>query len=308
VNCATASFPALGTTAAVTVVDAKALPAALAILQEELRRIDETCSRFRDDSELAQLNRSAGTPFASSPLLLEALAVALSAAARTDGDVDPTVGRSMGALGWDSDFTVVVARRGQAPRMRIVPAAGWQRVRLDRARGLARIPAGVEIDLGATAKALAADRCARRVHEAAGASALVNLGGDIALAGPAPAGGWPIRVTDDHRSAATAEGQTIALAGGGLATSSTTVRRWRAGDAELHHIVDPRTGAPAAEVWKTVSVAAGTCVEANSASTAAIVRGEKAVAWLERAGLPARLVRRDGATTYTCGWPEEAVA
>jgi len=290
------------------VVDAKALPAALAIVQEELRRIDETCSRFRDDSELAQLNRSAGTPFASSPLLLEALAVALSAAARTDGDVDPTVGRSMGALGWDSDFTVVVARRGQAPRMRIVPAAGWQRVRLDRARGLARIPAGVEIDLGATAKALAADRCARRVHEATGASALVNLGGDIALAGPAPAGGWPIRVTDDHRSAATAEGQTIALAGGGLATSSTTVRRWRAGDAELHHIVDPRTGAPAAEVWKTVSVAAGTCVEANSASTAAIVRGEKAVAWLERAGLPARLVRRDGATTYTCGWPEEAAA
>jgi thiamine biosynthesis lipoprotein len=308
VDCATASFPALGTTAAVTVVDAKALPAALAIVQEELRRIDETCSRFRDDSELAQLNRSAGTPFASSPLLLEALAVALSAAARTDGDVDPTVGRSMGALGWDSDFTVVVARRGQAPRMRIVPAAGWQRVRLDRARGLARIPAGVEIDLGATAKALAADRCARRVHEATGASALVNLGGDIALAGPAPAGGWPIRVTDDHRSAATAEGQTIALAGGGLATSSTTVRRWRAGDAELHHIVDPRTGAPAAEVWKTVSVAAGTCVEANSASTAAIVRGEKAVAWLERAGLPARLVRRDGATTYTCGWPEEAAA
>jgi thiamine biosynthesis lipoprotein len=308
VNCATASFTALGTTAAVTVVDAKALPAALAIVQEELRRIDETCSRFRDDSELAQLNRSAGVPFASSPLLLEALAVALSAAARTDGDVDPTVGRSMGALGWDSDFTVVVARRGQAPRMRIVPAAGWQRVRLDRARGLARIPAGVEIDLGATAKALAADRCARRVHEATGASALVNLGGDIALAGPAPAGGWPIRVTDDHRSAATAEGQTIALAGGGLATSSTTVRRWRAGDAELHHIVDPRTGAPAAEVWKTVSVAAGTCVEANSASTAAIVRGEKAVAWLERAGLPARLVRRDGATTYTCGWPEEAAA
>jgi thiamine biosynthesis lipoprotein len=308
VDCATASFPALGTTAAVTVVDAKALPAALAIVQEELRRIDETCSRFRDDSELAQLNRSAGVPFASSPLLLEALAVALSAAARTDGDVDPTVGRSMGALGWDSDFTVVVARRGQAPRMRIVPAAGWQRVRLDRARGLARIPAGVEIDLGATAKALAADRCARRVHEATGASALVNLGGDIALAGPAPAGGWPIRVTDDHRSAATAEGQTIALAGGGLATSSTTVRRWRAGDAELHHIVDPRTGAPAAEVWKTVSVAAGTCVEANSASTAAIVRGEKAVAWLERAGLPARLVRRDGARTYTCGWPEEAAA
>lgn len=288
--------------------DPKALPVALAIVEEELRRIDETCSRFRDDSELALLNRSAGAPFATSPLLMEALGVALYAAARTDGDVDPTVGRSLGALGWDSDFTVVVARRGQAPRMRIVPAAGWQRVRLDRARGTVRIPAGVEIDLGATAKALAADRCARSVHSATGASALVNLGGDIALAGPAPGGGWPIRVTDDHRSDATAEGQTIALATGGLATSSTSVRRWRAGDADVHHIVDPRSGAPALEVWRTVSVAARTCVEANSASTAAIVRGERATAWLEQAGLPARLVRRDGTTTTTCGWPAEEAA
>lgn len=307
-NCSTARFAALGTSAAVTVGDAHALPAALAIVQAELRRIDETCSRFRDDSEVSRLNRSAGTPFPSSPLLLEALGVALYAAARTDGDVDPTVGRSLCALGWDADFTVVVARRGQTPRMRIVPAAGWQRVRLDRARRTARIPAGVEIDLGATAKALAADRCARAVHAATGASTLVNLGGDIALAGPAPAGGWPIRVTDDHRSDASAEGQTIALAEGGLATSSTTVRRWRTVDGEVHHIVDPRSGAPAAEVWRTVSVAAASCVEANTASTAAIVRGEAAVAWLESSGLPARLVRGDGTTVTTCGWPAEAAA
>ena len=291
-----------------TVRDGRTLPAALEIVQDELRHIDETCSRFRDDSELTLLNRSAGRPFASSPLLLEAVGAALYAAARTDGDVDPTVGRSLRALGWDADFTVVVARRGQAPRMRIVPAAGWQRVRLDRARRPVRLPAGVEIDLGATANALAADLCARPVHEATGDGVLANLGGDIALAGPAPAGGWPIRVTDDHRSAATADGQTIALAGGGLATSSTTVRRWQAGDAEVHHIVDPRNGAPAAEVWRTVSVAAGSCVEANSASTAAIVRGEQAVAWLEQSGLPARLVRRDGTVAYTCGWPQEAAA
>jgi thiamine biosynthesis lipoprotein len=308
VNCATASFRALGTTAAVTVSQATALPVALATVQDELRRIDETCSRFRDDSELALLNRSAGASFAASPLLICALRVALYAAARTDGDVDPTVGRSLGALGWHSDVTVVVARRGQAPRLRVVPAAGWQRVRLDRARRMVRIPAGVEIDLGATAKALAADRCAHRVHATTGASALVSLGGDIALAGAAPSGGWPIRVTDDHRSDATAEGQTIALAGGGLATSSTTVRRRRVGTDEVHHIVDPRSGAPAGEVWRTVSVAAGTCVEANTASTAAIVRGESALDWLERAGLAARLVRPDGTTATTGGWPAEAAA
>jgi thiamine biosynthesis lipoprotein ApbE len=303
----TASFTALGTTALVAVADERALPEALAIVQAELQRIDETCSRFRDDSELAALNRSAGRPFAASALLLEALAVALYAAARTDGDVDPTVGRSLGALGWDRDFIVVVARR-DAPRLRIVPAAGWTRVRLDRAHGTVRIPAGVEIDLGATAKALAADRCARAVHAATRTSALVNLGGDIALAGTAPGAGWPVRVTDDHRSDVTAPGQTIALAGGGLATSSTTVRRWRAGGVDVHHIVNPRTGIPAAEVWRTVSVAAADCVHANSASTAAIVRGEGAVAWLEAAGLPARLVRCDGTTAYTCGWPTETAA
>jgi len=305
--CETASFGALGTTAAVTVVDGQVLPAALEIVQDELRLIDETCSRFRDDSELAALNRSAGRPFVASPLLLEALIVALYAAARTDGDVDPTVGRSLGALGWDRDFTVVVAR-SSSPRLRIVPAAGWKRVRVDRAHRTICIPARVEIDLGATAKALAADRCAHAVHTATGSSALVNLGGDIALAGTAPAGGWPIRVTDDHRSAVTAPGQTIALTSGGLATSSTTVRRWRSGGVEVHHIVDPRSGIPASEVWRTVSVAASDCVQANSASTAAIVRGEGAVAWLERSGLPARLVRPDGTTAYTGGWPAEAAA
>ena len=234
--------------------------------------------------------------------------VAVYAAARTDGDVDPTVGRSLRALGWNSDFTVVVAPRGETPRLRIVPAAGWQRIRIDRRERTVRIPAGVEIDLGATAKALAADRCAQRVLAATGTGTLVNLGGDIAVAGAAPVGGWAILVTDDHRSDVTADGQTVAIATGGLATSSTTVRRRRTGGVEMHHIVDPRSGAPAAEIWRTVSVAARTCVEANTASTSAIVRGEGAIGWLERAGLPARLVRPDGTTVTTGGWPAEAAA
>jgi len=308
VTVSSASFTALGTGAAVTVLDERALPAAHEIVLDELRCIDEACSRFRDDSELTLLNRSAGAPFAASPLLIEALVVAVYAAERTDGDVDPTVGRSLGALGWNSDFTVVVARRGETPRLRIVPAAGWQRIRIDRRERTVRIPAGVEIDLGATAKALAADRCAQRVHAATGTGTLVNLGGDIAVAGAAPVGGWAILVTDDHRSGVTADGQTVAIATGGLATSSTTVRRRRTGGSEMHHIVDPRSGAPAAEIWRTVSVAARTCVEANTASTSAIVRGEGAIGWLERAGLPARLVRPDGTTVTTGGWPAEAVA
>jgi thiamine biosynthesis lipoprotein len=134
----------------------------------------------------------------------------------------------------------------------------------------------------------------------------VSLGGDVAVAGPVPAEGWPVGIADGHRDRDVAA--TVALRGGGLATSSTTQRRWRRGGREVHHILDPRTGAPAPVIWRTVSVAAASCVEANTASTAAIVLGATAPAWLWRRRLPARLVRHDGAVVGTCGWAPAAVA
>ena len=200
--CETASFSALGTTAAVTVVDGQALPEALALVQDELRRIDETCSRFRDDSELAFLNRSAGRPFVASPLLLEALTVALYAAARTDGDVDPTVGRSLGALGWDRDFSVVVARRrGAAPahraRRRLEARAHRPRASHDLHSGACRDRSRRDGE-GARGRSLRARRArARRGRVRSSTSAATSPW----RAGPG--GGWPIRVTDDHRSDAT---------------------------------------------------------------------------------------------------------
>jgi thiamine biosynthesis lipoprotein len=132
---------------------------------------------------------------------------------------------------------------------------------------------------------------------------LVSLGGDVSVAGDAPDEGWHIQIAEDSRAAITPEGETIAIRAGGVATSSTTVRRWRRGGVELHHIIDPSTGLPAAGPWRTVSVVAGNCVDANIAATAAIVRGAAAVAWLDGAGLPARLVDRNGATTRVGGWP-----
>ncbi|HEX6539175.1 MAG TPA: FAD:protein FMN transferase, partial [Candidatus Dormibacteraeota bacterium] len=137
-----------------------------------------------------------------------------------------------------------------------------------------------------------------------GAGVLVNLGGDIAVAGPAPAGGWRVRVTDDHAAPPDSPGQTVTIDGGGLATSSTTVRAWTAAGRSMHHIVDPRTGAPAAVVWRTVSTTAPTCVLANTASTAAIVLGRDAEDWLAERGVPARLVSRDGTVRHVGGWPE----
>ena len=303
-NPATASFTALGTTAEITTLDAASLSDAIDVLERELDAIDRACSRFRADSEVSRLAGSGGQWMPASRLLRQALAAGVDAAAATGGAVDPTVGASMRALGWDADFRVVVSRR-EPTRIELVPAADWQRIEIDDERGRVRVPAGVLVDLGATAKALAADRAAAAAFRATGSSVLVNLGGDIAVAGPAPAGGWPILVTDDHRAPSLADGQTVAIAAGGLATSSTTVRRWRTTDGIAHHILDPRTGRPAAEVWRTVSVAASTCVGANTASTAAIVLGEDAPRWLESAGVAARLVRPGGIVVLTGGWPAQ---
>lgn len=300
---ASASFPALGTTALVAVAVPERLELAVVLLRDELAAFDRACSRFRDDSELSRVNAAAGREVGIGPVLADAVHVALDAARRTGGAVDPTVGGTMRALGYDRDLTVVRAD-GSVGVLRPAPAPGWADVRLDEERGTLRLPPGVTLDLGATAKALAADRAATRIARASGAACLVSLGGDIAVAGDAPAGGWPVRVTDDHRDTE-GEGQTVAIAAGGLATSSTTVRRWVAGDVPIHHIVDPSAGLPADVVWRTVTVAAPTCVEANTASTAAVVRGRAAPAWLVREGLAARLVAADGAVLALGGWPPE---
>jgi thiamine biosynthesis lipoprotein len=286
----------------VAVTDPSVLEAARCAVESELAAIDLACSRFRSDSELSRLNRLAGRPQTVGPLLLEAVAVALRAAALTGGAVDPTIGRALILNGYDRDFATV--RSSDRPIV-AVHVPGWRVVAVNRDRSTVSIPLGVTMDLGATAKALAADRAALAAAAATGAGVLVNLGGDIAVSGPAPTGGWRVRVTDDHASPADAPGQTVTIESGGLATSSTTVRRW---GPEAHHIIDPFTGAPAAGGWRTVSVAAASCVDANTAATAAIVLGGPAAAWLEEQQVPARLVARDG-TVHTAGhWPREAVA
>jgi thiamine biosynthesis lipoprotein len=296
------SFPALGTTAIVCVAEADGLEPARAAVAQELEAIDRACSRFRADSELSRLNAAQGARTLVGPLLLEALQVAVRAAAVTDGLVDPTIGRTLRESGYDRTFTLVRAGRGH---VRFASVPGWKTIELDEERRTARIPPGAELDLGATAKALAADRAARAAAAAAGCGVLVGLGGDIAVAGDPPPGGWPIRVADDHAAPLDTEGPVVSIDGGGLASSSTGVRRWRAAGVELHHIVDPRTARPAVTPWGTVTVAAATCVDANIASTAAVVLGADAAEWLSGRMLPALLVSRTGDATRVAGWPED---
>jgi FAD:protein FMN transferase len=304
VSCAAARFPTLGTTATVISTRAVDLDAVVEAAATEIDAIDLACSRFRSDSELAALNSRAGTASRVSPLLLLAIETALRAAAVTDGRVDPTLGVSMRAIGYDRDFRSVPPD-GPALHIHVPAGRGWRAIQVDADNRLVEIPAGCELDLGATAKALAADLAARSAADLTGAGVLVSLGGDLAMAGPAPDDGWAVLATDDHDVRHDDDGQVVTVRAGGLATSGTTVRRWRRGGVELHHVLDPRSGRPAPTYWRTATVAAGSCVDANIASTASIVMGADAPTWLEQLGMPSRLVRHDGQIVAVAGWPTD---
>jgi thiamine biosynthesis lipoprotein ApbE len=298
-----ASWRALGTLVQLVVTEPRSLNEARSLLAADLAEVDVACSRFRADAEIRNLRTAHGRPARVSPLLAEAIAVALRAARLTDGDVDPTVGAAMSAVGYDRDFDRV-PRTGPPLLVTTRTVPGWREVHLE-GQSLT-MPEGTQLDLGATAKAWAADRAAARIAARVGGGVLVSLGGDIAVAGAVPDGGWRVRVQDvTGRPEDPPAGPyaLIAIHGGGLATSSTAARRWQRGGDVLHHILDPRTGRPADAVWRTVSVAADSCADANAASTAAVIRGRAALGWLAKLGLPARLVDATGVVFTVAGWP-----
>ena len=307
---AIAERAALGTTARVASWPPEDLDLALAAVDGELERLDRQASRFRDDSELSRLYREPGRVHQLSPGLAEAVSVALAAARWTGGLVDPTVGGALIALGYDRDFVAIGAASAPAAGPEPVPGAaepepvpGWRAVTLEgTVLGLA---AGVRLDLGATAKGLGSDRAAAAAYRTCGRGGLlVSLGGDIAVAGQPPVGGWPVAVADSSDPDRGAPDQVVRLTAGALATSSVTGRWWQRDGLPVHHIVDPRTGPAGGLPGRTVSVAAASCAEANAAATAAIVAGPDAEAWLAGTGLPSRLASYDGTVRLLGGWPD----
>jgi thiamine biosynthesis lipoprotein len=289
-------FPLWGGEAVVAVCEPAGLAAALTHVKRTVAAFDLACSSFRDDSELALLNASPGEEVVVSSLLLHAVKEALRAARLTGGAVDPTVGLALIANGINPPTS------DRPVQIKAVP--GYASVKLNESRNSITLPSGVHLDLGATTKALAADVAAHAAASAAGCGVLVGLCGDISVAGAAPEGGWDVRVTDDHRCG-DAPGQTVAVSSGGLATSSITVRRTNVNAPDIHHLLDPATGRPTGGPWRTVSTSADSCLDANIASTAAIVLGAGAPEWLEKHSVPARLVGRDGSARYTAGWPSD---
>jgi thiamine biosynthesis lipoprotein len=271
--------------------DDRDLPAATALLKGRMVAVDVAASRFRDDSELRGLRPGRQRV---TPLLASLLRTALDAAERTDGIVDPTLGRNLRLGGYDTTFDDLPAEGPAA--VLLPPRRAWQDVVLDGE--WLTLPDGVELDLGATAKAWLADDVAARLTRR-GVVGLVNVGGDLALAGAVPEEGWAVGVGDPG-----VPGQVVAVRTA-LATSSTGRRTWYRDGVRLHHVFDPRTGRPARPCWRTVTVAAETCVEANTASTAAVVLGPLAPEWLAAQRLPARLAPYAGPVVTAAGWPDE---
>ena len=304
------------------------LNAAEEIIRQVLAAVDHACSRFRADSELVALQPRMASGVRVSPMFRLLLERALDAARMTGGDVDPTLGADLAALGHGPNISAELSSPANTvgrPGIRSVPvspapspsdpvpplaprAPGWSRVHVDG--DVLTVPAGLRLDLGASAKAVAADLAAAEVHRRLGCGVLVSLGGDLASAGPGPqdeqseakSGQWQILVRDLPADPA----QHISLAPGfALATSSTQKRRWLHQGTQVHHILDPRFGLPAEPVWRSVTVAAPTCLEANAFSTGAIVRGFKALEWFRTAGVSARFVDSRGRVATTGDWPAE---
>ncbi|HEU5454718.1 MAG TPA: FAD:protein FMN transferase [Nocardioides sp.] len=300
-----ARFDALGTYAFLAVRRPGGLADAVRLAKRVLSEIDATCSRFRDDSDLTRANRNAGKWVEVDPLLIAAVEAACDAAKQSGGLVHPLLGRPMVQLGYDRDFDQLSERADtlQFPWVDPGPSLdSWQEIGLDHT-GAIKVPDGTALDLGSVGKAWASDMIAAGIEQELGLPAIVSLGGDIRIACP----DWdPWHVAISERPG-TSPDALVGLVCGGLATSSTQVRRWKRGGAVRHHLLDPRTGAPAPEVWRTVTAIGSSCTAANTASTASIVLGHEATGWLGDLGVTARLVDAHGNVTRTGNWPAEDI-
>jgi thiamine biosynthesis lipoprotein len=298
---ASETFEAIGSVHRIAVTEHAQLVDAVDIARDHLAHLDRAVSRFRPDSEVSALARLAEHGRASapaSPIFVSYLRAALRVARLTDGLVDPTVGRAVAASGYDADLAVVRLRSGSGDPDLADVVPGWARVSVSD-DGWVGVSRGTLLDLGASAKAHAADTIAALLARELRGGFLVDLGGDVATSGAVPRGGWRIGIELADGSVA----QVVEGDGQAFATSSTRLRTWHVGGQERHHLVDPRTGRTALTHWAQVTCSGATALEANAASTAAVLLGPDAPAWLTGHGIPARLDALDGTVVRTPGWP-----
>lgn len=275
------AFRAMGTEVEAFLEVPPGLDAVLGLtsVEREFRRLEELLTRFDDGSELSRLN-AAGAIEAGADLLA-VVELALAARERTDGRFDATVHDALVAAGYDRTFELLVG--GPAAAAPPPRTAGGVRIRGRRIE----LDPGVRLDLGGIGKGYAVDRAIALLAPLG--PCLVNAGGDLAVAGVPEEGAWPVAVETPSGPL------TLGLERGALATSGSDRRRWRAGDAVHHHLIDPGTGRPSDSDLLRVTVTAATAVEAEVLAKALFLAGEDAaVAEADGAGVPALLVTTDG--------------
>jgi thiamine biosynthesis lipoprotein len=293
-------FRAMGTS--VTVVLPEPDAALTPVVEELFSSWEAALSRFRPESELSRLNASADRSVRVSWLLLNVIEAALRAARATDGVFDPALEPMLRALGYDRTFDDLPSDGPTPTPAR--PGGAWRAIEVNRDAGTVRLPSGCALDLGGIAKGMAVDAAVAELARRGVSSAVVEAGGDLAVAGLPPGSpAWPVALEglDGQRD--------VAIVSGALATSGVSRRSWLRGGLEQHHLLDPRTGAPAMnELW-SVTAAALSCAQAEVAAKSAFVLGRAAGAQLLlRLGISALLVGRDGSERLVGPWADQPPA
>lgn len=231
-------------------------------------------TRFTDQSELTQLNGSGGKWFRASPELYDVLRESEELADQTDGLFNPAILEALENIGYDRSMDEIRAHGVASPIVRTDRAVGdFRTVRFDEGARAIWLPAGMRIDLGGIAKGWMAERAARIVAVHAVACA-VNAGGDLFAIGlPAGAKNWRIALEDPRDPNATLG--VLQVGPGAVATSSTTRRRWQQGGLVRHHLIDPRTGAPAESDWLSVTVIAAHATVAEVFAKVLLIAGSR---------------------------------
>ncbi len=297
-DIATARFDALGTEIVIAVTDVMQLGNVVEQAHQRIDDIDRTFSRFRTDSELERLQRLGPGSHAASPLFIELLELALLAARSTEGLFDPTVRDALEAAGYDRSIDEIEVS-GPGPVRAALPAGRWPEIVADARKGTATLPAGVRLDFGGIGKGFAVDFTLRGLI-AVDCGVMMSAGGDLAVAGPPPRGGWPCGISTTLQAPLE---ETILLERGAIATSGLGRRQWTRDGQRLHHLIDPHTGSPADSPWSVVTVVAATCVEADVAAKTAWLKGSFGPGWVESLGLAGRFRDHQGKITYTTRWP-----
>ncbi|MCA1599060.1 MAG: FAD:protein FMN transferase [Chloroflexi bacterium] len=292
-------FPAMGTMVSLLLPTPRAASGTAAV-RALFAGWEGTLSRFRPDSELSYLNRRAGETVAVGALLFEVIATALAAARASGGLYDPTLLRQIEGLGYDRSFESLPSHTTPAVTGTL-RAGGWRGVYLEPASRRVTLPAGVGLDLGGIAKGMAVDAALARLAALGAAPAMVNAGGDLAVRGLPPDGdAWMVAIArreggGDH---------LLPLHHGAVATSGVARRHWRQGAEARHHLLDPRTGLPAASGLWSVTVVAARCTQAEAAAKVAFVLGPGTGArFLDRQGLAGLFIGEDGRQRRAGAWP-----